>query len=91
MFRCKLCIEKDKLISFLKEQNKDLYDRLMSFNHDAFVHYKAETKSGKVLFPFAFDDKGKLDYKDTDPVKTTDEIFRAMGEEPITVEETQGA
>lgn len=90
-FKCSRCQEKDKHISFLEKQNKDLYDRLMSFNKDAFVHYKAETKSGPLLYPFAFDEKGRLDYKDTNPEKTTDEIFRAMGEEPITVEETQGA
>jgi len=90
MFRCKSCREKDKIISFLKEQNKDLYDRLMAFNKDAFVHYKAETKTGKPLYPIGLDKDGKqINYGDTDPVVARDEIFRAMGEEPITVEEPE--
>ncbi len=88
MFGCKRCPEKDKHIEFLEKQNKDLYDRLMAFNKDAFVHYKAETRSGELLFPYGVDEKGKpLNYKDTNPAITNDEIFRAMGEEPITVEE----
>jgi len=91
MFKCKICAEKDKQIEFLKAQNKDLYDRLMAFNKDAFTYYKAETKSGKALYPFAINEKGEVfDYKDIDPAKAKEEIFRAMGEEPITVEEKDG-
>lgn len=85
---CETCSEKDKYIEFLKEQNKDLYDRLMAFNKDAFIHYKAETRSGEPLFPYGVDEKGKpISYKDTDPAKTNDEIFRAMGEDSFSVEE----
>ena len=88
MFRCKICLAKDKHIEFLEKQNKDLYDRLMAFNKDAFAHYKAETRSGKPLFPYGVDEKGKpIDYKDTNPAKTNDEIFRAMGEDSFSVEE----
>lgn len=90
MFKCVSCIEKDKLISFLKEQNKDLYDRLMAFNKDAFLYYKAETKTGPPLYPTGVDKNGeKFSYEDTSPIKARDEIFRAMGEETITVDEPE--
>ena len=90
MFRCKGCIEKDKHIEFLEKQNKDLYDRLMAFNKDAFLHYKAETKSGGSLFPHGVDEKGKpISYKDTNPAETNQEIFRAMGEDSFSVEEPE--
>ena len=88
MFKCKICLEKDKQIEFLKTQNKDLYDRLMAFNKDAFTYYKAETKTGEPLFPFAVDKDGKqFSYKDSNPNKTNDEVLRAMGEDSISVEE----
>lgn len=92
MFNCKTCLEKDKHILFLEKQNKDLYDRLMAFNKDAFTYYKAETKQGEPLYPQGLDKDGKVfSYKDQDPQKAREEIFRAMGEDPITVEEPQGA
>ncbi len=88
MFECKRCPEKDKHIEFLEKQNKDLYDRLMAFNKDAFVHYKAESRVGEPLFPIGLDKDGKsFSYKSTDPTKTNEEVYRAMGEEPINVEE----
>ena len=90
MFRCKICREKEKQIEFLKEQNKDLYDRLMAFNKDAFTYYKAETKTGEPLYPYGLDKDGKpFSYEETNPQQTNDEVIRAMGEEPITVEDKQ--
>ena len=91
MFECKKCQEKDKFIEFLKAQNKDLYDRLMAFNNDAFVHYKAETKQGELLYPFGIDEKGKLfDYKEANLEEAGSDALRAMGEQPVNVEEKQG-
>jgi hypothetical protein len=88
MFKCRVCSEKDKQIAFLEEQNKDLYDRLMSFNQDAFVYYKTQSNQGEPLYPYAEDMKGKrFSYKDTSPSETNEQVFRAMGEDPITVEE----
>ena len=86
MFRCKLCSEKEKLVEFLKAQNKDLYDRLMSFNEKAFLNYKAETRSGEPLFPVGVDKDGNVfSYKDTNIKEAQDEMFRAFGEEIVTV------
>lgn len=91
MFRqksCTVCAEKDKVIEFLKAQNKDLYDRLMAFNEKAFTYYKAETKSGELLFPVGVDKDGNaFSYADTDIKEAKDEIFRAFGEEIVTVED----
>ena len=91
MFRkksCSTCAEKDKIIDFLKSQNKDLYDRLMAFNEKAFIHYKAETKTGAPLFPIGVDKDGnEFSYKDTDIKEAQDEMFRAFGEEIVTVED----
>ena len=88
MFKCRVCGEKDKHIEFLEKQNKDLYDRLMAFNRDAFSVYQAEKKEGEPLFPIGIDAQGKLvSYKDTEPEKTNDEIFRAYGEDIYEVEE----
>lgn len=85
---CNICTEKEKVIEFLKSQNKDLYDRLMAFNERAFTYYKAETKSGEPLFPVGVDKDGNVfSYKDTDIKEAKDEIFRAFGEEIITVED----
>ena len=75
-------------INELKIEKKDLLDRLMAFNENAFVYYKAETKSGKPLFPHGTDAKGKpINYEGTDPTETNEEILRSMGEDIITVEE----
>lgn len=88
MFKCKACLEKDKIIDFLKGQNKDLYDRLMAFNKDAFTYYKAENKQGGPLYPWAVDKDGKrFSYQDADPEEAKSDVLRAMGEEPITVED----
>lgn len=88
MFKCKSCIEKDKHIAFLENQNKDLYDRLMAFNKDAFTYYKAEIKQGEDLFPIAVDKDGKVfSYKDTNSEEAREDVLRAMGEQPITVED----
>ena len=99
MFNCKICIEKDKRIEALCKANeklqehiKDLYDRLMAFNKDAFTYYKAETKSGKPLFPHGVDAKGRIiNYEGTDPTETNEEILRSMGEDNINVEEPEEA
>lgn len=91
MFKCNKCLEKDKFIEFLKAQNKDLYDRLMAFNKDAFTYYKAEVKDGSPLYPFGVDEKGKIiDYKDINSDEADEEIFRAIGEQPVTIEEKIG-
>ena len=88
MFNCKQCEEKEKLIDYLKSQVKDLTDRLMAFNSDAFYRYKQETKELPPLYPEGVDDKGvRFSYKEMDTEKAKDEIFRAMGEEPINVED----
>lgn len=88
MFKCRACAEKDKHIRFLEEQNKDLYDRLMAFNKDAFVYYKAENKKGEDLYPIGITEDGKLyNYKDMDLEKAREEEFRAFGENPISVED----
>lgn len=91
MFRqktCAVCGEKDKIIEFLKAQNKDLYDRLMAFNEKAFTYYKAETKTGEQLFPIGLDKDGKeFSYKDVNIKEAQDEVYRAFGEEMVMVEE----
>lgn len=85
--KCRCCAEKDKHIEFLEKQNKDLHDRLMAFNKDAFCYYKAETKQGEPLYPVGMALDGKIfSYKDVDMKKAADDTFRAMGEEPITVD-----
>lgn len=85
---CKVCAEKEKQITFLKEQNKDLYDRLMAFNQQAFTVYNAEKKPVEQLYPIGIDEKGKVfSYKDTNLEKQQEEMFKAFGEEPITVED----
>lgn len=90
MFKCQACIAKDAIIEMLKEQNKDLLNRLMSFNKDAFIAYQAETKQGEPLFPIGVDAQGKqFSYKDTDLEKRREEEFRAFGEEFITVEDDE--
>lgn len=90
MFKCRICLEKEKTIEFLKKQNKDLYDRLMAFNENAFTHYKAETKSGEPLFPHGVDAKGEpINYEGTDPTQTNQEILRSMGEDSYSVEEPE--
>lgn len=89
-FKCRICQEKDKRIAFLEQQNKDLYDRLMAFNKDAFTYYKAETKKGSDLFPIGMDKDGKVfSYENTDIEGAREEVLRAYGEEIITVEEPQ--
>lgn len=91
MFDCKICKEKDKHIEFLEKQNKDLYDRLMAFNQDAFLNYKAETKQGEPLYPFGIDEKGKLiHYKDINLEEANSDALRMIGEQPITVEDKNG-
>ena len=88
MFKCKNCSEKEKIIELLREQNKDLLDRLMSFNQQAFTVYNAEKKQGDKLFPVAMDKDGQIfSYKDTDLQEAKDEMFRAFGEDPLTVED----
>ena len=87
-FTCKLCIEKEKLISVLIKQNKDLHDRLMSFNERQFLNFKAEERSTKPLYPYGIDSKGKpIDYQNINIKESQEEIFRALGEDPLTVEE----
>ena len=88
MFKCQTCSEKDKIIEFLKEQNKDLLDRLMAFNKDAFTYYNAEKKIGEPLYPIGVNDKGEIvDYKTLDITKANQDMFNAFGEEPIEVED----
>jgi hypothetical protein len=88
MFKCKLCSEKDKLIEYLKAQNKDLQDRILAFAKEAFVYYKAEQKNQEPLFPVGVDEKGELfNYKGVDLEKQKEEIMRAYGEESYAVEE----
>ena len=90
MFKCKICEQKDKLIEILQSQNKDLLDRLMSFNPDVFSLYKQETKQGEPLYPFGIDEKGKLfDYKDVNLEEANSDTLRAMGEQPINVEDKE--
>ncbi len=88
MFNCKLCIEKEKRIESLEARNKDLLDRLMAFNANAFTHYKAENKTGDPLFPQALDeDTGKVfSYGEEKPDKIKTDIYNAMGEEAVMVE-----
>lgn len=60
----------------------------MAFNRDAFVNYKAENKQGETLYPFGVDEKGKpFDYKDMNLEEANSDAIRAMGEQPITVED----
>jgi len=95
MFKCKVCKEKDRIIDLLQKENenlrganKELCDRFMSLNERAFLNFKAEQRSDKPLYPYGVDAKGeKIDYKDMKPDEATSEMFRAFGEEPITVEE----
>jgi hypothetical protein len=90
MFRCKVCEEKSKVIARLEAQNKDLLDRLMAYSKEALCYYKAETKEAKVLYPIGVDNDGKLiDYKDLDIDKAQEEVFRAMGEESMSVEDNK--
>jgi len=88
MFNCKLCIEKDKRIEALEAQNRDLMDRLMSFNANAFTHYKAENKSKEPLFPQALDEvENKVfSYGDEKPDKIKTDVLAAVGEEAVFVE-----
>ena len=91
MFNCKGCEEKERTIQFLKEQNKDLMDRLMAFSKDALVIYNAEKQPKEPLFPIATDKDGKVfTYKDMNLHEAKDDIFRAFGEEVVTVEEKAG-
>jgi len=91
MFKCKLCKEKEKLIEILIKQNKELHDRLMSFNERQFLNFKAEERSDKPLYPYGVDSDGKvIDYKNVDIKEAQDDVFRAFGEEPVTVEEPNG-
>ena len=89
MFDCKVCSAKDRHIEFLEIQNKDLYDRLMAFNKDAFLHYKAESRvGGELLYPKAVDVNGdRFSYEGSDPQESNSEILSAMGEDPVTVED----
>ncbi len=88
MFECKVCAANKEYIIFLEGQVKELQDRLMSFASDAFTRYKAETKTGEVLYPNGIDESGQeIDYSKIDLKKLEDETFRAFGEEPITVED----
>lgn len=90
MFKCKLCAEKDRVIDLLKEQNKDLHDRLMSFNERQFLSYGAEKRSNGPLFPLAVDKDGKqFSYKDVNIKEAETEVYRAFAEEPVTVEEPE--
>ena len=94
MFKCKLCIEKDRIIELLRTQVLDLHDRLMAYNREAFTAYKQENKSNDLppLYPMGIDSKGKLmDYKDMDKEKAEEDIVRAFGEEFIEVDDKEGA
>ncbi len=88
MFSCQVCPEKDKLIEFLKAQNKDLHDRLMSFNERQFLNFKAEERSREPLYPTGVDKDGKVfSYKDASPEQAEEDVKRAVGEDVITVED----
>lgn len=88
MFKCQTCKEKDKHIEFLEKQNKDLYDRLMAFNKEAFAHYKAESRTTEALYPFGMDKDGQIfSYADRKPEKMQEDVFRAIGEDMVTVED----
>lgn len=86
-WNCRNCKEKEKIIQLLIKQNTELLDRLMAFNRDAFVSYQAEKKTGEPLFPVGVDEKGaKFSYKDVDVKQAEQDVFNALGEEPVEVE-----
>ena len=90
MFECKVCLEKDKRIIYLENLVKDLNNRLLAFSKEAFTYYKSQEKNPEPLYPTAISEDGKIiDYKDMDLEKANEDIFRAFGENPITVEEKE--
>lgn len=92
MFKCDKCKEKDAFITFLKEQNKDLHDRLMAFNKEAFSYYKAENGNNReTLYPRGVDEKGEIvDYSKFDIEQMRVETLRAWEENPRIVEDKHG-
>lgn len=88
MFKCQTCKEKDRHIDFIEKQNKDLYDRLMAFNKEAFAHYKAESRTTEALYPFGMDKNGEMfSYNSQKLNKIQEDVSRAMCEDMVTVED----
>jgi len=86
--KCRACKEKEEIIKLLKDQNAELFDRVMAFTKDAFITYQAEKKTGEPLYPIGTDEKGeKFSYKDLNVKQAEQDVLNALGEEPVEVED----
>lgn len=86
-FKCQKCILLESLLAEERRINKELLDRLMSFNRDAFSTYQAEIKPKTNLYPSAVNEKGEEIVYNDNPEKVESEAWKILGGEPATVDE----
>jgi hypothetical protein len=85
--KCDACDILKALLAEERKINKDLLDRLMSFNQDAFNRYQAEVKPKTPLYPSAIDESGKEIVYNDSAEKQADEAWKLLSGEPINVDE----
>lgn len=85
--KCLVCEQLKYQNEYLQKQVKDLLDRLMAFNQDAFIRYQAEVKPKENLYPSAIDEKGNQIIYNSNPEEAEAEAMKILGGNPITVDE----